>query len=172
MGPADPIEKLTEAFGTAVEKTETFRDETTITIAGARIEEVARFCRDEEGLKYNLLADIAALDYYPQEPRIGVCYHLYSLKYNRRLRLKVMWTDGDDAIPTVTSVWKSADWEEREAYDMFGVLFKGHPDLRRILMPVDWEGHPQRKDYPLGYETVQFSFNFDEIQKHKPYAKK
>jgi NADH-quinone oxidoreductase subunit C len=91
--------------------------------------------------------------------------------HNRRLRLKVLWSDGDPAVPSMTGDWPSANWEEREAYDMFGIQFAGHPDLRRVLMPADWEGHPQRKDYPLGYETVQFSFNFDEIDRHKPYAK-
>jgi NADH dehydrogenase subunit C (EC 1.6.5.3) len=91
--------------------------------------------------------------------------------YTRRLRIKVYLSGDDPRLPSVTSVWPSADWEEREAYDMMGIHFEGHPSLRRILMPADWEGHPQRKDYPLGYEQVQFSFNFDDIDRLKPYAK-
>jgi NADH-quinone oxidoreductase subunit C len=171
MTMVDPKQALTEAFGEAITAMEEFRGELTLVVAAGRIAEVGRFCRDHPGLAYNLLSDIAVLDYYPAEPRFGVCYHLYSMSHNRRLRLKVLWSDGDPAVPSMTSVWPSANWEEREAYDMFGIQFAGHPDLRRVLMPADWEGHPQRKDYPLGYETVQFSFNFDEIDRHKPYAK-
>jgi NADH-quinone oxidoreductase subunit C len=93
------------------------------------------------------------------------------MRWNQRLRLKVWWSDGDDDVPSVSGIWQSAIWEEREAHDMFGIPFANHPDLRRLLMPDDWQGYPGRKDYPLGYETVQFSFNYDEVDKHKPYAK-
>ncbi len=87
------------------------------------------------------------------------------------LRVKCA-VDGDaPTLPTVTGVYRNAGWPEREVYDMFGVTFAGHPDPRRILMPADWEGHPLRKDYPLGYEEVQFTFNFNEIDRKKPYAK-
>jgi NADH-quinone oxidoreductase subunit C len=169
--------KLIEKFGDGVVyRTEEFRGEMTLFITAPQIVEVSTFCRDT--LKFNFLADIAGVDYlnHPNrprsEPRFGLNYHLYSLPHNKRIRLKVLWDEEDAPIPSVTGVWASADWEEREAFDMFGIQFSGHPDLRRILMPADWDGYPQRKDYPLGYETVQFSFNFDEIQKHKPYAKK
>ena len=95
--------------------------------------------------------------------------------YNRKLtvRVRVAEPAGDDlpVVPSVTGLWPTANWQEREIFDMFGIHFEGHPNMRRILNPVDWDGYPQRKDYPLGYETVQFSFNFDEIQKHKPFAK-
>lgn len=179
MKPAlDPYEALKDTFGDAIQKVETFRGETTVYVAAASIADVATYCRDADGLEYNYLSDITGADYlgYDLEEidakRFGVNYHLTSLPYNRRLRLKVMWDEEDDPIPSVTGVWPSANWEEREAYDMFGIQFADHPDLRRILMPAEWEGHPQRKDYPLGYEQVQFSFNFDEVQKHKPFAKK
>jgi NADH-quinone oxidoreductase subunit C len=85
------------------------------------------------------------------------------------LRVPLQGTDAE--LPTIESVYLNANWFEREVYDMFGILFKGHSDLRRLLMPKDWEGHPLRKDYPLGYEEIQFSFNFDEIDRRKPYAK-
>jgi NADH-quinone oxidoreductase subunit C len=155
-----------------------FRGEPTFIISDpSRIVEVCQFLRDAEGLEFKMLADIAGVDYY-QRPevegqwgRFAANYHLLSVRWNERIRLKVFWNDGDDPIPTVSGVWKAANWEEREAYDMFGIEFGGHPDLRRLLMPDDWQGFPQRKDYPLGYETVQFSFNFDDISKHKPFAK-
>jgi len=88
-----------------------------------------------------------------------------------RVRLKVLVPEEDPEVPTVTNVYINADWYEREAWDMMGIKFAGHPDLRRLLMPADWEGHPHRKDYPLGYEEVQFSFNWREIDAKKPYAK-
>lgn len=168
----DPKQAVQEAFGDALEGVEEFRDELTLIVKAAKIIEVGKFLRDAEGLKFNLLSDITAIDYYPAEPRFALAYHLYSMAFNRRVRVKVMWSDGDDPVPSVTGLWPSANWEEREAYDLMGILFAGHPDLRRVLMPDDWQGHPQRKDYPLGYETVQFSFNYDEIAKHKPFAKK
>ncbi len=169
----DPIATTKEHFGDdVIIGVEEFRGEQTLVVAADKIVEVAEFVRSTPGLEYNYLSDISGIDYYPEEPRIGVCYHLLSLTSTRRLRLKVRWTDGDPAVPSVTGIWESANWEEREAYDMFGVEFAKHPDLRRILMPDDWDGHPQRRDYPLGYETVQFSFNYDEVQKHKPSAKR
>jgi NADH-quinone oxidoreductase subunit C len=168
----DPKAMLTAAFGNAIENSEEFRGELTIIVTAERIAEICQFCRDEPSLQYNYLSDLSGIDYYPQEPRFGINYHLYSMRYNRRLRLKTLWSDGDPDMPSVSGLWPNANWFEREVYDLFGVPFAGHPDLRRILMPHDWEGHPLRKDYPLGYETVQFSFNYDEVNKHKPFAKK
>lgn len=170
--PLAPKQTLIDTFGDAVEGSEEFRGELTVIVKAEKIIEVAQHLRDADGLKYNLLSDITVVDYYPAEPRFGVCYHLYSMAFNRRLRLKVLWSDGDAPVPSMTQLWPSANWEEREAYDMMGIVFSGHPDMRRIFMPDDWQGYPQRKDYPLGYETVQFSFNYDEIAKHKPFAKK
>lgn len=102
--------------------------------------------------------------------RFAVSYHIYSLLYNRRLRIKVFVNEDDPVVPTVTNVWPAANWLEREVHDMMGIRFDGHPDLRRLLMPDDWQGYPHRRDYPLGYEQVQFSFNVEEILKHKPFA--
>lgn len=167
----EPQKILTEQFGDAIELHE-FRGELTVVVGSENLLAVAQYCRDFPDLDYNYLSDVSALDYYPQEPRFGVNIHLYSLRKNRRLRLRVMWSDGDPDIPSMTALWPSANWFERETYDMYGIPFDGHPDLRRIMMPEDWDGHPLRKDYPLGYETVQFSFNYDDVNKHKPYAKK
>ncbi len=160
---------IAERFPEAVQEIVEFRDEITLVINRDSLVAVATFCRDTDGLEFNMLADLAAVDYWPQEPRFAVSYVLYSLAHNHLIRLKV-YTPGDNpAIPSVTGVWPGANWPEREAWDMFGIQFEGHPDPRRILMPFDWTGHPQRKDYPLGYEEVQFSFNYGRVQAKKPH---
>jgi NADH-quinone oxidoreductase subunit C len=172
----DPIQALQEAHPEAVLRVKTFRDETTVIIDPARIVDVMLFLRNKTGLVYNFLSDISAVDYYPdpatdEHPeRFGVAYHLYSMLYNRRLRVKVYLPEEDPRVPTIVSVWQGANWLEREVMDMMGITFDGHPDPRRLLMPEDWNGHPHRRDYPLGKETVQFSFNVEEIMKFKPFA--
>lgn len=171
MTPLAPIATLRTALPDAVQDVVVFRDEVTAVIASTQIVEVCRFCRDTQGLDFNFLSGVTGVDYYPQEPRFALVYHLYSMLHNRSLTLKVFLPGQDLTISSVTSVYPSANWFEREAFDMLGIMFSDHPDLRRILMPEDWDGHPLRKDYPLGYETVQFSFNFDDVDKHKPYAK-
>ncbi len=171
MTALDPVATLKTPFGDAIQDSQLFRDELTIIVDGAHIVEICRYCRDTKGLDYNFLSDVTGIDYYPQEPRFATAYHLYSMLHNRSLRLKVYMPGEEPTVPSVTGIYPAANWPEREIYDLLGVKFTGHPDLRRILMPDNWEGHPLRKDYPLGYETVQFSFNFDEVDKHKPYAK-
>jgi NADH-quinone oxidoreductase subunit C len=145
-----------------------FRGEVTVVVDKAAIVDVATYCRDTEGLEFNMLSDCGGNDYYPDEPRFGISYILYSLPHNHTLRLKAYVHGDDPTIQTVTAVWSGANWLEREIYDMFGVTFEGHPDLRRILLPFDWTGYPLRKDYPLGYEEVQFSFNHERVQAKKP----
>ena len=111
--------------------------------------------RDAESLRFNVLVEVTAADYLPRDPRFEVVYHLLSIPHKLRLRLKVR-ASASVAVPTVQGVWPAAGWLEREVWDMFGVVFDGHPDLRRLLMPEDWEGHPQRKDYPVQIKkTVQ-----------------
>lgn len=126
---------------------------------------------DDPDLHFDLLACLTAVDYFPDEPRFSVVYRLYSTRENVWVGLRVPLPGTDPTMPTIESVFPAANWHEREIYDMFGIDFDGHTDQRRILMPLDWEGHPLRKDYPLGYEEVQFTFNFDEIDRRKPYAK-
>jgi NADH-quinone oxidoreductase subunit C len=104
--------------------------------------------RDTRLLRFNVLVEVTAADYFPRDPRFEVVYHLVSIPHRLRLRLKVRVREGG-AVPTVQGVWPSAGWLEREVWDMFGIGFDGHPDLRRLLMPDDWEGHPLRKDYPV-----------------------
>lgn len=116
------------------------------------IVDVLRFLKDDPALDYNFLSDITATDENPARPRFEVVYQLLSHRTFARLRVKARVGEGEE-IPTVTSVWPAANWAEREVFDMFGVRFKGHPDLRRILMDERWQGHPLRKDYPLkGYQ--------------------
>lgn len=127
-----------------------FRGETTIIVKPGRIVEICRLLRDDPETSFRYLSMIAGMDYAPQSPRFGVVYTLYSHKNKNRLTLKASLADDlAPAVDSVTSVWSTANWHEREAYDLFGIRFQGHPDLRRILMPGDWVGHPLRKDYPL-----------------------
>jgi NADH-quinone oxidoreductase subunit C len=127
------------------------RDELTLEIAPARIIPVCRFLK--EGQQFMRLADVTAVDWQAQEPRYEVVYHLHSVERNTRLRLKCRLPGEAPEIDSVTSVWRSANWYEREIFDLFGIAFRNHPDLRRIMMPEDWEGHPLRKDYPIhGYK--------------------
>ena len=172
----DPVDALKAQFGDAIVRTKQFRGETTVVVDPARIVEVMLFLRNTTGLVYNFLSDISSVDYYPDVDdenyeRFGVAYHIYSMLYNRRLRVKVYLPEENPVVASITDVWRAANWLEREIMDMMGITFEGHPDPRRLLMPEDWDGHPLRRDYPLGKETVQFSFNADEIMKCKPFAR-
>ena len=125
--------------------------ETTLIAEPSQIVDLCRHLKTEE--KFVRLSSITALDWYPAEPRFEVVYHLHSVEQNRYLRIKCRLSGTDPEIDSVTSVWRSANWYERETFDMFGIRFRNHPNLVRILMPVDWEGHPLRKDYPVhGYK--------------------
>jgi NADH-quinone oxidoreductase subunit C len=120
----------------------------TIYVPADHLVTTCRALRDAPTLRFNVLIEITAADYFPRDPRFELVYHLLSVSNRRRLRLKVRVGDGA-TVPTVQGVWLAAGWPEREVWDMFGVVFEGHPDLRRLLMPEDWEGHPARKDYPV-----------------------
>ncbi|WP_217914346.1 NADH-quinone oxidoreductase subunit C [Miltoncostaea marina] len=130
--------------------------ELTIGVAKERLLEVARFLKGPP-LSFALLSDVTCADFPERPGRFRVAYHLLSLASGNRLRLRV-WAGADaPEVESVTSVWPTANWHEREVYDLFGVRFRNHPDLTRIMMPLDWEGHPLRRDYPLGGEEVQFT---------------
>jgi NADH-quinone oxidoreductase subunit C len=147
-----------------------YRGEVSLLVPPEHIVDSCRVLRDE--FDFEMLSDQTAVDYWPQQaPRFHVIYQLYSLQRNIRICLRVPLDGNSPSMPTVEVVYPNANWHEREIWDMFGIHFEGHSDLRRILMPYDWEGHPLRKDYPLGYEEVQFTFNYDEIDQRKPYAK-
>jgi NADH-quinone oxidoreductase subunit C len=112
---------------------------------------------------YTFLASVHGLDYYPEEPRLGVQYELLDMRAVDRLTVTLRVPLDDPTVPSVTPEWPTADHQEREVFDMFGVIFEGHPDLRRILMPEDYEGHPQRRDFPVGGEPVLFTHNEVEL---------
>ncbi len=144
--------KLREFDAEAVEDARTFRGEVTVYIRPAQFIRTCEFLRDESDLKFSFLADVTALDLYPQEPRFEVVYHLLSLQNTQRLRLKVRVGGDDPHAVSAFSVWPSANAFEREVFDLFGIRFDGHPFLRRMLLPDEWEGYPLRKDYPTeGY---------------------
>jgi NADH-quinone oxidoreductase subunit C len=141
--------RLHEAFPGAVLEVTTFRDEATITVDREAIAGICRVLKEHPDLRYDFLADLCGVDCLgKREPRFEVVYNLYSIPRHDRIRVKVRVPDGTE-VPSVTDVWPTANWHEREVFDMFGIRFAGHPDLRRILMPEDWEGHPLRKDYPV-----------------------
>ena len=136
----------------AVEGVKFDRNELSITVRRENIREACAILRDTPELRFNFLSDLTAADYYPIEPRFEIVYHLLSIPRKQRVRLKVKLAGGDAKIESVTSVWPTANYYEREIFDLFGVHFDGHPYLRRLLMPDDWQGHPLRKDYPVeGY---------------------
>ena len=136
----------------AVEGAKYDRDETSIYIERSALREACLLLRDDPGCPFNYLSDVTCVDWFPSQPRFEVIYHLFSIPKKERLRLKVRLSGEAPAIESVTSVWPSANYFEREVFDLFGVRFTGHPYLRRLLMPEDWEGHPLRKDYPVeGY---------------------
>ena len=128
------------------------RDELSIYVGRSYIREACALLRDDERCPFNVFCDVTCVDWYPSEPRFEVIYHLLSIAGKERVRLKVRLDGGSPAIESVTSVWPAANLFEREVFDLFGVRFTGHPYLRRLLMPEEWEGHPLRKDYPVeGY---------------------
>lgn len=145
------VTKLRDRFGDRILDTHVFKDEVTHLVDSNALVPVCQFVKNEPGLQMDYLVDVIGVDHFTAAPRFEVVYHLYSIPNRHRLRLKVKITE-EEPIPTVTGIWPAADWPEREAYDMYGIRFEGHPNLQRIYMATDWEGFPLRKDYPLkGY---------------------
>ena len=146
------IRKLKDWDPHAITEAILFRGELTLLIPREHLIHVAEFVRSDAELRFTFLSDITAVDRFPIEPRFELNYHVLSIERRERLRLKIRVQGKDPVVPSVTSVWPTANWHEREAFDLFGVRFEGHPLLQRILMPDDWEGYPLRKDYPVeGY---------------------
>jgi NADH-quinone oxidoreductase subunit C len=140
----------------AVVGTTFFRDKSTLEIAPARVREVLELLR---GKGFGFLASVHGVDYFPEEPRLGMHYELLDMRAVDRITVKLRVPTDDPVVPSVTEAWPTADHQEREAFDMFGVVFEGHHDLRRILLPEDYVGHPQRRDFPIGGEPVLFTHN-------------
>ena len=142
------LKELKERFQSSLLEEKTFRGEVTVTVPKGEVFEICTFLYSNPDLQYHFLTDLCGLDFFPDRPRFGMAYLLYSMKNNERLRLKTRMAEGE-AIASVESIWKAANWLEREAYDLFGIRFDNHPDPRRILLWEGYEGYPLRKDYPL-----------------------
>jgi NADH-quinone oxidoreductase subunit C len=143
----------------AVVDTHFARDQATLEVAPERVRDVLGYLRDRDEEPFGFLASLHGCDYLPGEPRLGIHYQLLSMDRCDRLNVKTRVGVDDPTVPSVVGLWGTADFQEREVYDMFGVTFEDHPDQRRILMPEDYEGHPQRRDFPMGGEPVIFTFN-------------
>ena len=160
----DPVDDLKAAFGQAILFVKEFRGETTVVVEAARSSDVLDYLRVSSGLVYNMLSDVSAVDYYPSDygeiydgagndyrpQRFAVSYHILSMLYNRRLRVKIFVAEADPRLPTATLIFPAANWLEREIADMMGIVFEGHMDQRRLLMPDEWHGHPQPARLSLG----------------------
>jgi len=149
VGGNAAVQKLRDWDKQAVAEVIEFRGETTVVVPPQHLARAAEFLSTEPSLQFTFLSDLTTVDRFPMEPRFELNYHLLSIDYGLRLRLRVRLAGAEPTLPTVTPVWPTANWHERENFDLFGIRFQGHPDLRRILMPDDWEGYPLRKDYPV-----------------------
>lgn len=149
------VEVLRAWSANAIEEVIEFRGETTLVIPRKVLLQVAARCREDEKLQFNLLTDATCVDRFPLEPRFELQYHLVSIPKKNKLRLRVKLSGDDPVVDSLVPVWPGANWLEREIFDLMGIRFTGHPDLRRILLPDDWEGHPLRKDFPVeGYRDI------------------
>ena len=153
-------QELREADSDAVLDTLFFRDRATLIVNPARVRPTLEWLK---GRGYGFLASIHGVDYYPEEPRLGVLYELLDMEKVDRLTVKARVHTEEPELESAVPLWGAANVQEREVYDMFGVRFAGHPDLRRILMPDDYEGFPQRRDFPMGGEPVLFTYNEDTV---------
>ena len=153
----DRIGQLVANYSDVIEKVVVYRGEITFHVARAQLPTLVRHLRDDAQLRFEFCSSVSGV-HYPQDKgrELHAVYHLQSMTHNRRIRLEVSVPDSDPHVPSVVAIYPTADWHERETYDMFGLIFDGHPALTRILMPDDWPGHPQRKDYPLGGINVEY----------------
>lgn len=150
MDPKEIAELIKDRYPTEVKDIKEYRDQISVIVNKGRIKEMLRFLHDSPELYFDHLVDLCGVDYLGRkEPRFEVVYHLLSIRHRHRIRIRAEVSEDDCTIDSVVDIWKGANWHERECYDLFGVTFKGHPDLRRVLLPEDWEGHPLRKDYPV-----------------------
>ncbi len=153
MNPLEIVKRIKDNFPEEVLWFRCFREECDITVTREKIRDILEYIKKTPTLDFDYLIDLTAVDYLGfREPRFDVVYNLMSIKYRHRVRIKAQVPEQGCCIRSVADLWKTADWFERECFDMFGIQFKGHPDLRRILMPEDWNGFPLRKDYPVSSE--------------------
>lgn len=152
MGPEELAGKVGDRFPDAL----VARGELTLTVPPAELLDALSWLRDEPDLAFAFLSDVSCTDWPGRDPRIWMAYHLYSFEHGHRIRVKTGLPDDGQHLDSVTPMFRAANWHEREVYDLFGVVFEGHPDLRRILLPDEWEGHPLRKDQPLGGVVTRY----------------
>jgi NADH-quinone oxidoreductase subunit C len=170
MEPLQIADKLKERFPEEVLDVREFRGQVSVTVRKGRILDICRFLHDDPDLYLDYLIDLCGVDYLgKKENRFEVVYHLYSIRHRHALRLKAEVPENDARIDSVMQVWIGVNWHERECYDMLGIVFAGHPDLRRVLLPEDWEGYPLRKDYPLKGPEKEWHGFVDVLERSKQY---
>lgn len=170
MESLEIAEKIKEKFPDEVLDIKEFRDQISVILKKGRILEICRYLHDEPDLYFDYLVDVCGVDYLgKKDKRFEVVYHLYSIKHRHRIRLKAEVSEDNPTIDSVMRVWVGANWHEREAYDMYGIVFNGHPDLSRILMPEDWEGHPLRKEYPVKGPEKEWQGFLDVLERSKRF---
>ena len=170
MEPFQIADRLKERFPEEVLDVKEFRGQVSVTVRKNRILEICRFLHDAPDLYLDYLIDLCGVDYLgKKENRFEVVYHLYSIRHRHALRLKAEVPENDARIDSVMPVWIGVNWHERECYDLFGIVFAGHPDLRRVLLPEDWEGYPLRKDYPVKGPETEWSGFMDVLERSKKY---
>lgn len=150
LDPKEIAEKIKETFPDQVIEVTEFRDQVSVIVKRDQTVPILKYLHDDPILSLDHLQDITAVDYLnKKDVRFEVVYNLYSIRYHHKIRIRAQVPENDPEIDSVVPIWAGANWHERECFDMFGIVFSGHPDLRRILLPEDWQGHPLRKDYPL-----------------------
>lgn len=150
MQPKEIAEMIKDRFPAEIKEIIEFRGQTSVVVKKDRIKDIMVYLHDTPGLYFDYLQDLCGVDYTGRkEPRFEVVYHLYSLRHKHMIRIRAEVPEDECSVDSIVDIWAGANWHERECFDMYGIEFKGHPDLRRILMPEDWEGYPLRKDYPL-----------------------
>lgn len=170
MEPLEIAERLKMHFPEEVLDVKEFRGQVSVTVKKGKIVEMSRFLHDEPDLFLDYLVDLCGVDYlHKKDNRFEVVYHLFSMKHRHALRIKAEVPGNDARIASVMPVWIGANWHERECYDMYGIVFTGHPDLRRVLLPEDWQGYPLRKDYPLKGPAEEWSGFLDVLDRSKQY---
>ncbi len=153
------INKLKARFAESIVDAHSYRGDDTAIVKKEELLDIFIFLRDDKELLYNFMMDLTVVDYLGKEPRFEVVYHLYSLAYNRRVRIKTRVSESECSVDSIVSIWPSANWFEREAFDLYGIVFKGHPNLSRILLYDSFQGHPLRKDYPIKKRQPQIGPN-------------
>ncbi len=164
------LDRLAEHFGERILARTTRLGEATVSVKPDALSEVMHWLRDEE--TFALLSDLTAHDCHGDEPRFWVIYQLTSVVRREQLRVKVGLPEKKPSVESMVAIWPGANFFEREVYDLFGIEFRNHPNLTRIMMPAEWEGHPLRKDFPIVYEPVMFTHNAAEIRARKPFAER